>query len=691
MSRTLLIVFLLGVSLSPVAQVNMDSLIEKTNESGVGLENTFFELGLNIRPEYIDTVIHIVDHKLDAEKNKQNRSMMLFAKGAALNLQESFYDAQSVLEEAYALLDTDDAFKNAKMNHELGRSYIWISDYESAIDPYLRAVDYLNNSPFDKRTFYGVYNGVSTCYRRIGEYETALKWQDRGIEIAKEQEDTNAVVGFIRGKALIKIDQGYYNEADSLLRWCAGAIDRPDAAIAYYENMGSNFLSWQKPDSAMLYFEKSLELSEQTKDEFWTMIGHMNIGILYLDLEDFKLAERHCSKALSIADTLHVLIRQKQACDCLYKSNYELGNFKAAFDYLQLYRIYGDSVMNQSKYKELIKRDRDFEITEAHLKDSLQNAQQLAIEKRKSEQEIEQQRIYTIGGIIGFIFMLLLALLGYRGYRIKKRSAGILEEKNQLITKQKKIVEEKNQEIIDSMEYAKRIQAAILPPDSLVQSVLPDSFVLYLPKDIVAGDFYWLEQKNNTTYIAAADCTGHGVPGAMVSVICNNALNRSVREFGANEPNEILNKARELVISEFEKSEDEVKDGMDIALCAIEGAKLRFSGAHNPLWIVRNGELLETKADKQPVGKFAASKNFTNQLIELQRGDQIYLFSDGYADQFGGPKGKKFKAKSFKDLLIEIKDKNMSEQKVILQTTIRKWRGELEQVDDICVIGIKIN
>jgi serine phosphatase RsbU (regulator of sigma subunit) len=214
---------------------------------------------------------------------------------------------------------------------------------------------------------------------------------------------------------------------------------------------------------------------------------------------------------------------------------------------------------------------------------------------------------------------------------------------------------------------------------------------------VVAGDFYWMEQvapagNNNETKVlfAAADCTGHGVPGAMVSVVCNNALNRSVREYGLTDPGEILNKTREIVVAEFEKSEEEVKDGMDIALCSLEGNKLQYAGAHNPLWIIRNGAIIETKANKQPIGQFDNPEPYTTHSFDLEHGDAIYIFSDGYVDQFGGEKGKKFKSRAFRELLLSIQDKAMEEQKTIIDEAFSSWKGDLEQIDDVCVIGVRI-
>jgi len=231
---------------------------------------------------------------------------------------------------------------------------------------------------------------------------------------------------------------------------------------------------------------------------------------------------------------------------------------------------------------------------------------------------------------------------------------------------------------------------------------------LYLPKDIVAGDFYWIESvssfvkanKNSAIYFAAADCTGHGVPGAMVSVVCSNALSKALLEENTSETGKILDKTRDLVIQQFAKSEEDVKDGMDIALCCLKlsenselsesYATLQYSGANNPLWIIRNNELIEIKPDKQPIGKTDNPLPFSTHDIELQKGDSIYIFSDGYHDQFGGEAGKKFKTANLKKLLLSIQNKNMNNQKEALMNHFNEWKGDLEQLDDVCFIGIKV-
>ena len=250
----------------------------------------------------------------------------------------------------------------------------------------------------------------------------------------------------------------------------------------------------------------------------------------------------------------------------------------------------------------------------------------------------------------------------------------------------------KNREILDSIQYAKRIQDAIMPPIGVFKEHLRNSFVYYKPKDIVAGDFYWMEITEESVLFAACDCTGHGVPGAMVSVICNNSLNRSVREYGLSDPGDILNKTKEIVVDEFEKAEEDVKDGMDVALCSLNIPRrvLKFAGANNPLWIIRNGELIEIKGNKIPIGKSERQELFTTHKMDVYKDDVIYIFTDGFADQFGGEKGKKMKVANFKKLLLSIQDLDMPDQAVKIEDMFEEWKGEFEQLDDVCLIGVKI-
>ncbi len=310
--------------------------------------------------------------------------------------------------------------------------------------------------------------------------------------------------------------------------------------------------------------------------------------------------------------------------------------------------------------------------------------------------DVPQEQIEFFRNIyIGVVFLLCFTIISY--FRI------LVNQLEKITKKKNELLKISNEEIKASISYAKRIQQAILPSMNLIKKNLPQSFIYYKPKDIVAGDFYWMhllpepngwDVNGDVVLFAAADCTGHGVPGAMVSVVCHNALNQSVKEFGITEPNLILEKARDIVIDTFSESIENVQDGMDISICVLntKTKELNYAGANNPLWIIRNNSnsIEEYKADKYHIGKCDMMKSFTNHKIQLNEGDTIYIFSDGYPDQFGGAKGKKLKSKPFKDLLLSVHKEPIDTQKELLHQHFEKWKGTLEQVDDVCVIGVRI-
>ncbi len=340
------------------------------------------------------------------------------------------------------------------------------------------------------------------------------------------------------------------------------------------------------------------------------------------------------------------------------------------------------------------------------------------------EHGVDMKKVSRIAIISASVVLFIFGSFYYWNRKLKKEVSRRKEAEDQLrnsfdeITEQKKIIEHKSEEVMDSIKYAKRLQEAILPPTSLIDEKIEKNFVLYLPKDIVAGDFYWMEStvckesNNELNFIAAADCTGHGVPGAMVSVVCSNALNQAVLQHKLCEPGEILDKTTDLVVERFERSKEEVKDGMDIGMVSIEKisdtqSKIKFAGAHNNLWVISERDdigatsnkyelesvsksLFEIKANKQPVGKYEMRKPFVTTELLLEKGERLYLYSDGYADQFGGENGKKFKTKNFKNLILNSIDKDLNAQKEVLLTNFNDWKGSYEQLDDVCVIGIEI-
>jgi phosphoserine phosphatase RsbU/P len=279
--------------------------------------------------------------------------------------------------------------------------------------------------------------------------------------------------------------------------------------------------------------------------------------------------------------------------------------------------------------------------------------------------------------------------------KVKDRTAEVVAQKVE-IEAQRDLLAEQQKHILDSIHYAKRLQNAILPTNDFVYELFPNSFILYLPKDIISGDFYWFHQHGNKRYFSAIDCTGHGVPGALVSMVGQNWFNYAVKDLSLEVPSDILDALNDGVMSTFKERDDDssVKDGMDLALCCVDydTMKLSYAGAYNPVLIISDGEINQIKGDKFPIGAFfrGIKGKFKNHEIDVKAGDLIYVFSDGYADQFGGGTNSKFLTKRFRQLIVDIHQEPMNVQKEILERTIKEWMGREEQIDDITVIGIKV-
>jgi len=300
----------------------------------------------------------------------------------------------------------------------------------------------------------------------------------------------------------------------------------------------------------------------------------------------------------------------------------------------------------------------------------------------------------TIWAYIAYVLFFIAFVWGAIEFSTRSLKK-IIKEATAEITAQKDDIEEKNKDIMSSIRYAQRIQEAVSPQKKLMNKVFPEHFVLWKPRDIVSGDFYWMMQKDGKSIIAAADCTGHGVPGAFMSIMGISFLNEIVNNKDVQTAAEALNQLRTNVITSLnlEGAETDTKDGMDISLCVydFDNMMMQFAGAYNPLYMIRDGELSIIKADRMPIGIHDRDGNpFTNMEFSMHKGDIYYILSDGYIDQFGGPKGKKFMTKRFKQLILDIYEKPLTEQKEILWQTLLEWRGEIEQIDDIIIIGIKV-
>ncbi len=607
-------------------------------------------------------------------------------------------------------------------------------NYPNAMDYYLKALE-INQKMGNKDGVASNYGNMANIYNAQANYDLAIEYHKKAIDIYTQTGNKNGIKRGLENISVLYSDERKFPEAldyeFKALQVCRDMHSGKYIATAY-NNMGEVYNKQGNYALAMIYYDSAINLNRQTGNMKSISINLVNEGEVFRRQGQYDKALEYTYKALAIRRQLgdksnlayafddigEIYIKEKKydigrkytdssimfskaiGEKFLVKDGYHdlvdidsgMGNYKAAFDDYKKYVAYSDSLLNDANTQKTVQAEMNYDFNQKQIAEKAEQDKKDIL----AEQERKKQALILYTFMAGFLLMIALAFFIYRGYRQKKKSNVIILKQKEEVEQQKAIVEEKNKEILDSINYAKRLQDAILPPMAFIKEHLPESFVLYKPKDIVAGDFYWMERVGDLILIAACDCTGHGVPGALVSVVCSNALNRTVKEFGITDPGKILDKVRELVLETFEKSESNVQDGMDMSLATIRrtssGIEIKWSGANNPLWYIQSGELKEITADKQPIGKYDLVKPFTTHTIQLPlpADSLLYLFTDGYADQFGGPKGKKYKYKTLQDKLLAIGHQSMDEQHSVLDQTLEEWRGGLEQVDDILIIGIKV-
>ncbi len=688
MKRLLLLFSLALLFNSILSQLNTDSLWSVWHNENQTNENRFNSIQKIIRPTLFfqpDSAFIFAQWQLDYAKSINDKYQM----ANALNMQGISYHLRSDYENSikYLLKSIDlykeiDNLKNlAAPLGNLGIIYQDKGDIKNAIKYYNESLDIyaeLNDSSGVAASL----NNIGVIYEDLGNKENAIEYYNKSLLIYENIKDKYGIASTLNNIGLIYMDKRQLNKSKELfnnsLKLYAEIQDKQGIGTVL-NGLGKIHQKNHKYKEALTVFNASLNIQEEIKDMEGVAVSLTDISKTYELLNDHTNAIIYGEMAIKISQEIGDAKEIRNAAESLYNSYKSTREYKSSLENHELYFSMDDSIQSKENQKRSIKLEYQLQY------DSLSREQEkkkaVAIAEHKADLKREEDLRNFI--IFSLIVVALFSIFLMNRFRVTNKQKKLIES-------QHKKLETTHIDLTDSISYAKRIQAAVLPSDKTIKSHLKDSFVIYLPKDIVAGDFYWIEKKNDTILFAAADCTGHGVPGAMVSVFGNNALNRSVREFKLTKPGEILEKSREIIISEFEKSDEEVKDGMDIALCSLNNKKLFFSGAYNPLWIIRKGKLIEVKGDNQPIGRFRNSSPFNTHEVDLEKGDNIYIFSDGYADQFGGEKGKKFKSKNFKQLLISISEKQIDLQKKLLLDAFHNWKGEHEQIDDVCIIGVRI-
>lgn len=669
-------------------------------------------------------------------KNKIQESRALRTIGMAILYQQEYDSSLTYFYSALEIVSELDSLNlKSELYNLIGVSYYYKGDYEKTLENWTKELN-LNYKINNKETIAINLNNLGVVYKNMDKYEDAIYYYQEALKIEEERGDSSTMA-----RALNNIGNIYFHNRSNYVQ----ALEYYNKAIRIYSvlgpkeneadllnNIGLIYQEQKDLSRALKNFNEALEIFTKEKKKERIAETQNYLGVLYSKLGNFQMASDYIKKCYEfyinigakprIAETLKdrgdiffewgkyqdalnaysksyklsiELGRESDIADLYYKISEtysKLHNYKKAFEYHCLATDLNDSLFGEKVNKQIAEFQTLYETEKKDKEISLLNK-----DNALQDAALKRQKLVITFFIAGFALITFFLILIIRLFRQKQKANIILEEKNEKISLQRDHIFEQNKEITSSIEYASRIQTALLPPQELIDKLIPDSFTLFKPRDIVSGDYYWLNQKGNKIISVTADCTGHGVPGAFMSMLGISFLNEIVNLTDIKDlrADFILNDMRALIISSLRQTGNvgESRDGMDMTLCIIdkENMEVEYAGAYNPLLIIRDNEIIETKADKMPIGiHVKRNSNFTNHIIKLKKGDILYTFSDGYVDQFGGVDNTKFRKKNFKELLLKIHKKDMNKQKEILDKTLMDWMEGYDQIDDILVSGIRI-
>ncbi len=542
-------------------------------------------------------------------------------------------------------------------------------NYDEAVKYRLDALKIYENLK-DSFRIAQISNDLGMIFDKQNKNKEALEYYNKSLEIKKALNDSLGISQTLNNLAIIFEKQNnnekalkyYFNSLE-----IAHKIKNKKQEANCYNNIAVLYDKKEELDRAFEYYQKSLIINKEIENKNSLAFNLKNIGDIYRKKENYFQALKNLNSSLEIAQEINAPDLLKDIYQTFSETYEAKGDISMAFKYFKRYSLTKDFLLNSESLKQVAELETKYQSEKKEQENKLLRKDN---EIQETKNEKQKWGLWGLAGILG-----LSGALAYSFY------------------KGRKIIKEKNENITASIRYASLIQKAILPENEKIKRLLPESFIFYKPKDIVSGDFYWLNEKDNKVFFSASDCTGHGVPGAFMHMTLNTLLNEAVNQKNILKPNEIFNDVRKNIISSLKSTSEigERKDGMDSILCAWDKSQntLEFACANNPLYLIRNNELIEFKGDRMPVGYSDNLDSFTLKNVELEKNDLIYLSSDGYQDQFGGPQGKKFMRKNLKELLLEINKKPMQEQKEILEDKIKNWKGALDQCDDLLVIGVK--
>lgn len=539
----------------------------------------------------------------------------------------------------------------------------------------------------DKSGLASTLNNMGSIYQDQGDIVSALTVYERGLRLQEELGSRGGQANFLNNIGTIHAIMGdTLNALEHMLK----ALDIQEqigdkgGAANSLLALGDIYRANKQLQKSLPHYRRSLEIARSIGDRASETAALTKLGYNLLEVGKTMEAFSSGREALKISEELAYPKSIRESALLMKALHQKLGQHAEALKMFELYILMRDSVNNIASRKAALKTQLKYEFDkkEALLIGQQENERQLAEEKSR------RQNLVIWSALSGVLLLVVLSFFIYNRLRITRRQ-------KQIIERQKLLVDEQKREIMDSIHYAKRIQLALLSGESLLSGLLPEHFIFFRPKSVVSGDFYWATSVPDGLIYITADCTGHGVPGAFMSLLIISRLSRIINEEKITRPDLILNEIRKEIIHVLNphNKQGEGNDGMDCVVCRLDlkHMKLGFAAANNSFVIARNGGLLHCRADKMPVGKgYQEEVPFSFNEIQLQRGDSIYTYSDGYADQFGGPKSKKFRYKQLEEFLLEISSLPMTAQKERLSVSFDNWKGGLEQVDDVCVIGLRI-
>ena len=627
-------------------------------------------------------------------------------------------------ESLHALQNIQDKDGISKCLLELARLTAQANKQEESVQYYLRAIQVLKELK-DSSLISQSFMRIGAIYHHIGNYEPALSYYFKTLHYSEAMQDSNRTCEAYICIGIVLYEQTKFNEAIVYMNKAlvAGGKGISKQNLVYINNnLAISYAGLKNNVKALEYQFKTLKLAEELKDDMGYAMSCSNIGSLYVELKNPKEGLKYYQKAIALGEKIHynigltfsyngigscyLALNQPELAISYYlkalrtskqihyksetRTAYSLlanvyeqqKNFKKALEYHKLYEALKDSILNEESLRQTTELNVRYE-TDKKAKE----IQLLTKDQELKDKAMKQQQLIKTGLIIGLVLFLALTFVLLNRYRFKQRANLILE-------KQKQEIHQKNVLITDSIDYAKTIQEAILPDDGKLKGLLSEYFIVYKPKAIVSGDFYWIGKKGPEIICAVADCTGHGVPGAFMSLLGHNILENVISQETVSTPGTILTALNKEIAARFSKDQESARHGMDIAIISIhpETQTLQYAGARNAVYLVRNQTLQEFRGNKFSTGtllKDHAFLSYTNHTIPLQKGDMIYLFSDGFPDQKGGPAKKKFFYQPFRDLLVSISKLSAQEQQLRLEAIISDWMGAGEQTDDILVMGIR--